>query len=206
MGAFAIVVLLERAPLTAGMVCCQVSERRFVGCAVAPEAAGVRGPRIVGRASARAAAGAATGPAGPTGPAAAEAAAGPVGLGDLGRGVAHGRAYVIDLDLVDGPLLAFPGLIGPLAQPAVDDHPHAPLQALGHVLGRLAPDVAGEEQAVAVLPLTAGAVPVPGGGGDAELGDRLAGRGVAQFRVVDQVAGDRDLGVACCHRVLLVLP
>src|SRR6266496_3879059 len=139
MGAFAIVVLLERAPLTAGMVCCQVSERRFVGCAVAPEAAGVRGPRIVGRASARAAAGAATGPAGPTGPAAAEAAAGPVGLGDLGRGVAHGRAYVIDLDLVDGPLLAFPGLIGPLAQPAVDDHPHAPLQALGHVLGRLAP-------------------------------------------------------------------
>jgi hypothetical protein len=30
MGAFAIVVLLERAPLTAGMVCCQVSERRLV--------------------------------------------------------------------------------------------------------------------------------------------------------------------------------
>src|SRR5215475_12409443 len=197
MGAFAIVVLLARAPLTAGMVCCQVLERGFVGCAVATEAAGVRGPRVVGRARARAAAG----PAGPAGPA-AETAAGPVGLGDLGRGVAHGRADIIDLDLVDGPLLAFPGLIGPLAEPTVDDHPHAPLQALGHV----APDVAGEEQAVAVLPLTAGAVPEPGGRGDAELGDRLAGGGIAQFRIVDQVAGDRDLGVACCHRVLLVLP
>src|SRR5262249_3299845 len=139
-------------------------------------------------------------PAGPTGSAAAEAAAGPVGLGDLGRGVPHGRADIVDLDLVDGPLLAFPGLVRPLAQPTVDDHPHAPLQALGHVFGRLAPDVAGEEEAVAVLPLTAGVVTEPGGGGDAELGDRLAGRGVAQFRVVDQVAGDRDLGVACCHR------
>src|SRR5262245_60167370 len=204
MGAFAIVVLLARAPLTAGMVCCQVLERGFVGRAVAPEAAGVRGPRVVGSAPARAA----TGPTGTAGTAgsAAEAAAGPVGLGDLGRGVTHGRADIVNLDLVDGPLLAFPGLVGPLAEPAVDDHPHAPLQALGHVLGRLAPDVAGEEQAVAVLPLTAGAVPEPGGRGDAELGDRLAGGGVSQFRIVDQVAGDRDLGVACCHRVLLVLP
>src|SRR5262249_42771690 len=164
----------------------------FVGRALA-EAAAVPGPRPSARA-------APAGPGGSTGSAAAEATAGPVGLGDLGRGVPHGRADIVHLDLVDGPLLAFPGLVRPLAQPAVDDHAHAALQALGHVLGRLAPDVAGEEQAVAVLPFTAGVVTVPGGRGDAELGDRLAGGGVAQLRVVDQVAGDRDLGVACCHR------
>src|SRR5262249_34456678 len=164
----------------------------FVGRALA-EAAGVRGPRVLLRAPA-------AGPAGAAGAASAEATAGPVGLGDLGRSVPHGRADVVHLDLVDGPLLAFPGLVRPLAQPAVDDHAHAALQALGHVLGRLAPDVAGEEEAVAVLPLTAGVVTEPGGGGNAELGDRLAGGGVAQLRVVDQVAGDRDLGVACCHR------
>src|SRR6516165_3095123 len=181
------------------MVCGRVLERWFVGRALA-EAAGVGGPRVLLRAPAAGPAG----PAGSAGPAAAEAAAGPVGLGDLGRGVPHGRADIVDLDLVDGPLLAFPGLVGPLPQPPGDDHPHAPLQALGHVLGCLAPDVAGEEEAVAVLPFTAGVVPVPGRRGHAELGDRLAGGGVAQFRVVDQVAGDRDLGVACCHRVLLV--
>src|SRR5437762_4211662 len=171
------------------MVCGQVLERWFVGRALA-EAAGVRGPRVLLRAPAAGPAGS----AGAAGAAAAEAAAGPVGLGDLGRCVPHGRADVVDLDLVDGPLLAFPGLVRPLAQPTVDDHPHAPLQALGHVLGRLAPDVTGEEEAVAVLPLTAGLVAQPEGGGDAEPGDGPDGRGVAKLRNSHQLAGDRDRG------------
>src|SRR6476646_7485886 len=182
-------------PAYAGMVCGRVLERWFVGRALA-EAARVRGPRVLLRARGAGAGG----PAGSAAATAEPAAAGPVGLSDLGRGVPHGGADIVDFDLVDGPLLAVPGLVRPLAQPAVDDHPHATLQALGHVLGRLAPDVAGEEKTVAVLPLTAGVVTEPGGGGDAELGDRLAGGGVAQFWIVEQVAGDRDLGVACCHR------
>src|SRR5215510_6834000 len=87
--------------------------------------------------------------------AAAVSAAAALRPGDLGRSVPQGRADVVDLDLVDGPLLAFLGLVAPLPETAVDDDPHAPLQGLGDVLGRLPPHVAGQEQAVAVLPLPA---------------------------------------------------
>ena len=138
--------------------------------------------------------------------AAAEAAAarGPAGLGDLGRGVAQRRADLVDLDLVDRALLAFLGLVRPLPQPPGHDDPHAALQRLGDVLGRLPPDVAGQEQRVAVLPLVGVPVEEPRGGGYAEVGDGLAGRRVTQLRVIDKVADDGDLGVSCGHRVLPV--
>src|SRR5215467_11983029 len=103
----------------------QELERGLVRRAIAPEAVptGTSGGTSSGTSS---------GPAAP-----AEVAAGAVGLDDLGGRVAQRGADVVNLDLIDGALLAFPGLIGPLAQPAVDDHPHAPLQALGGVLRRL---------------------------------------------------------------------
>src|SRR5215468_8121804 len=184
-------------------------ERGLVRRGIAAEAvAGVRAPRVLGLALVRSSAISAgsTGTAkGTGGGPAAEVTAGAVELDDLGGHVAQRGADVVDLDLVNGALLAFPDLIGPLAQPAVDDHPHAALKALGGVLRRLPPDVAGKEEAVPVLPLPALVVAEPGCGGHAELGDRLAGGGVTQFGVVDQVANDCDLSVACCHRRTPVL-
>src|ERR1700729_3406380 len=69
-------------------------------------------------------------------------AAGAVGPGDLGGSVPQRRADVVDLDLVDGALLAFLGLVVPLLEPTGDDDAHAALQRLGDVLRRLPPDVA----------------------------------------------------------------
>src|SRR6516225_4108191 len=154
-------------------------EGRFVGSVAATEAvAGVRAPRVLGGGALALALALATAiPAGTPGRPAAVVAAGAVGLDDLGGRVAQRGADVVNLDLVDRALLALPGLIGPLAQPPVNDHPHAALQALGDVLRRLPPDVAGEEQAVPVLPLPALVVAEPGCGGHAELGDRLTGGG-----------------------------
>src|SRR5271166_4663590 len=174
-------------------------ERWLVG-----EAAGVPGrPRVsLGPATAGPAS-AAAGSAAVTLAAAlvpAESAAGPLGPGDLRRGVAERRAHVVDLDFVDGALLAFLGLIRPLPQPPRDDDPHPALQALGHILGRLPPDVTGQEEAVAVLPLPGGVVAEARRRGHAETSDRLPGRGESKFRIVNEVARDRDLGVACCHR------
>src|SRR5690349_15410325 len=127
-GGFAIVVLLKRAPRDAGMVVvtCLLYclERRFVGVA----AAGVGRPRVLVPAAAaagRALAAAPVAAAATTEPAFAATAAGPV---DLGGSVPQGRADVVDLDLVDGPLLAFLGLIVPLPQPAGHDDPHTALQ------------------------------------------------------------------------------
>src|SRR5690606_40534820 len=82
------------------------------------------------------------------GGAAETAATLPGGAVDLGRGVTQGRADLVDLDLVDGALLAFLGLVGALLEPPLDDDPHPALEALGGVLGRLAPDVAREEEAL----------------------------------------------------------
>src|SRR5690348_13603670 len=131
-GGFAIVVLLRRAPRDAGMVgityLLYCLERRFVGVA----AAGVGRPRVLipaaaaaGRALAAAVAAAAPVAAAATEPAFAATAAGPV---DLGGSVPQGRADIVDLDLVDGALLAFLGLIVPLPQPAGHDDPHTALQ------------------------------------------------------------------------------
>src|SRR5258708_3867802 len=71
-------------------------------------------------------------------------------------------------------------------------------------LGRLPPHVAGQEQRVGILPLVGVLVQVPRGGGEAEVGDRLAGRRVTQLRIVDKIADEGDLSVSCCHRVLPV--
>ena len=121
------------------------------------------------------------------------------GLVDLGGGVPQGGADLVDLDLVDGALLAFLGLVRPLPEPALDDDPHATLEALGDVLRRLPPDVAGQEQRLAVLPLVGLLVHEPRSGRDAEPGHRLPRGGEAQLRVVDEIADDGDRGVACCH-------
>jgi len=136
--------------------------------------------------------------------AAAETAGRPLRLGDLGGGVAQRRADLVDLDLVDGALLAFLGLVRPLPQPSGHDHPRPAGQRLGHVLRRLPPHVAGQEQAVAVLPLVRVLVEEPGRGRYPEPGHGLAGRGETELRIIDEVARDRDLGVACCHRVLRI--
>src|SRR6478672_5262094 len=94
-------------------------ERRLVGEPLAA-AAGIGGPGVIGL---RAAAALSTIPSLVAGPAAAEAAAaaGALGLGDLGRRVAQGRADLVDLDLVDGALLAFLGFVRPLLEPALHD-------------------------------------------------------------------------------------
>src|SRR6266508_1490352 len=122
----------------------------------------------------------------------------------LGGGVPQRRADLVDLELVHGPLLALAGLVRPLLQPTLDNHPGAPRERLGDVLRRLAPHVAGQEQRVAVLPLTGLLVQEPRRGRDAELRDRGARRGEAQLRIVDQVADDRDYGVSC-HGLLPVI-
>src|ERR1700742_2623115 len=113
-GGFAIVVLLKREPRDAGMVgiTCLLYclERRFVGVAAA---AGVGCPRVLVPAAAAAGRALAAVVAAATAPVAAAAtateptfaatAAGPV---DLCGSVPQGRADVVDLDLVDGALLA----------------------------------------------------------------------------------------------------
>ena len=165
-----------------------------------------RRPRFPGRHCPGRTALAAGGPAAgtPGGPlTAAVAAVASPGAGDpvhLGGRVPQRGADVVDLDLVDGPLLAFLGLVRPLPKPPGDDDPHPALQALGDVLRRLAPHVAGQEQAVAVFPLAGGVVPEPRRRGHPEPRYRLSRRGETQLRIVDEVARDRDLGIACCHR------
>ena len=125
--------------------------------------------------------------------------AGPGDPVDLSRSVPQRRADIIDLHLIHGPLLALLGLIRPLPQPPRDDHPHPPGQRLGHVLRRLPPHIAGQEQTVPVLPLTGLVVPEPRRRRHPELRHRLPRRGEPQFRIVHEVARDRDLGIACCH-------
>src|SRR5689334_5024786 len=126
-------------------------ERRLVGEPVAATA-GIGGPGVIGLRSAAAAL-SSTIPALVAAPAAeAAASAGALGLGDLGRRVAQGRADLVDLDLVDGALLAFLGLVRPLLEPALHDDPHPALERFCDVLSGLPPDVAGQEQRLAVLP------------------------------------------------------
>src|SRR6202020_270657 len=161
-------------PANAGMVSTcllDLLERWFVGVA------GVRRPRVLGptAAAARLTAGrlaavptALVPAAGGLAPAAVTAAtgtartAGAVGPGDLGGSVPQGRADVVDLDLVHGPLLAFLRLVLALLEPTGHDDPHTALQRLGDVLRRLPPHVATEEEAVAVLPLVGRPVHDPG--------------------------------------------
>src|SRR5699024_7605457 len=57
------------------------------------------------------------------------------GAGDPCRGELERRADLVDLDLVHRALLALTGLERALAEPTVDDHPHALLEGLRHALG-----------------------------------------------------------------------
>src|SRR5215472_9489588 len=189
--------MVGRAPPAAGMVglvLCSL-ERRLVR---EPAVARLRGPWVV--AAARSGAPTIPGLAARAGLAAAEPGSRPVRPVHLGGRIAQGRADVIDLDLVHGPLLALPRLVLTLAQAPGHDDPHAALQALRYVLRGLTPDVAGQEERFPVLPLVGVAVHVPGRRCNPEGGDRLAGRGVPKLWVIDEVADDRDIGVACCHR------
>src|SRR6185369_376119 len=102
---------------------------------------------------------------------AAASAAGAAHLLHLRRGVAQGRADLVDLELVDGALLALARLVRPLAQPALHDHPSAALQRLGDVLGGVAPDVARKEEWLAVFPFARLPVQSARRGRDAELGN-----------------------------------
>src|SRR5699024_661871 len=104
------------------------------------------------------------------------AAALPTGAGvagDLGGSELEGRADLVDLDLVHGATLTITVLVAPLAQPALHDDAHALAEGLHHVLRRFAPDVAGEEQALAVGPLARVLVEI----GRASCRARGAGRG-----------------------------
>src|SRR4051812_6510377 len=176
---------------------CTRSEGGLVREAAATAAARGRGgtPRVVGRHSAAAT-------AVPAATAAAEvttAAATAADLVDLGRGVAQRGADFVDLELDDGALLAFLRLERPLLQAALHDDAGAAGQGLGDVLRRLPPDVAAQEQRLAVLPLARLLVERAGRGRDGEVRDRRTGRGEAQFRVGRQVADHRDDGVSS-HR------
>lgn len=134
------------------------------------------GPRVVGgSAAALLAAAGASAPAAATLAATVTAATAAVttlataatagGLGDLGRGTAQAGADFLDVQLVDRALDALTVLVGPLLQPALHDDAHASLERLGDVLRRLTPDRAGQEQALAVLPLVG--LTVEGAGVDA---------------------------------------
>src|SRR5690348_15691780 len=122
----------------------------FVKVAPAPAAASRRRggrPRIVvGIAAALAAAGGAGAEPAATAGAARH-------LLHLRRGVAQGRADLVDLQLVDGAPLAFLRLVRPLAQPSRHDHARAALQRLGDVFRRLPPHRTRQEQRLAVFPL-----------------------------------------------------
>src|SRR5690606_14395629 len=126
----------------------------------------------------------------------APAAAAPADLVDLGRGVAERRADLVDLELDDGALLALARLERPLPQAALHHHAHATGERLGDVLRCLAPDVAAQEQGVAVLPLAGLAVEGARGGRHREVGDGGPGRGEAKLRIGGEVADHRDDGLA----------
>src|SRR5699024_460959 len=95
----------------------------------------------------------------------------------------QGWTDLVGLHLEDGALLTLAGLEAPLAKPTSDDHAVALVQRVGHVLRSLAPDVAGEEQCLAVDPLTCLRVVAPRGGCDSEAGDCGTRLGVAQLRI-----------------------
>ncbi len=127
------------------------------------------------------------------------------GAVDLGGGELQRRADLVDLDLEDRALLALAVLVGPGLQPTLDDHAHAPLERLGDVLRRLAPDGAAQEHGLAVDPLVGGLVEVARGRGHREVGDRGARGRETQLGVVGEVADHGDEGLAC-HAVLLGCP
>src|SRR3954453_3449947 len=178
----------------------RVLARAGVGVAATGRAGGpgVLGAALLGRAAVvpPAAAEAAVAAAAATAAEVAAATATARGLGDLRRGVAQGRADLVDLELDDRALLALLGVVRAAAQAAADDHTGAAGERLGDVLRRVAPHGAAHEEGLAVLPLVRLAVERAGGGGDREVGDRRARGREPQLGVVGQVADDGDDGLA----------
>src|SRR5215475_101455 len=125
-------------------------------------------PRVVVRWAAKAAAGG-LGRAGRAEPAAGGTTRAPV---DLGGHEPQRRPDLVDLELHHRPLLTLLRLEGALLEAATDDDPGAPGERLGDVFRRLPPDVAAEEQRLAVLPLVRLPVEHPRGGGDGEVRHR----------------------------------
>jgi hypothetical protein len=97
------------------------------------------------------------------------------GLGDLGGGPLQRRAEILDVDLVDGALVAVGGLVGALLEAAGDDDPRPFGEGFRGVVGQVPPGRAAQEQRVAVLPAVGGLVVDAAGGGDGERRDRGAG-------------------------------
>src|ERR1700741_3566181 len=126
-------------------------------------------------------------------------------LVDLGGGVPKRRPDLVDLDLDDGALLAFAGLEGSLLEPPGDDHPGATREAFRDVLGGLAPDIAAQEQRLAVFPFTALPVIDPGRRCHREVGHGSTRWSEPQFGVGGQVSDDGNGGVTS-PRFLLVPP
>src|SRR5688500_18274618 len=164
------------------------SEGRFVG------RAGGRRPGVAAPAAATGATGGAEAASAAATEAAATLTAG--GLGDLRGGVAQRGADLVDLQLDDGALLAFLGVERTLLEPSADDDPRAAGEGLGHVLRRLPPHVAPEEQRLAVLPLLRLTVEGAGRGRHGEVGHGGTGGREPELRVRRQVADDRDDGFA----------
>src|SRR6266536_4852810 len=126
------------------------------------------------------------------------ASVGPLGAGG---GPLQRRGDLVRVDLGGGPLVALVGLPRAGPQPAQHHGAVAFAEGFGDVLGLVAPDVDLEE----------GGVPVPPGtvvlldalvDRQAEVGDRGAVLGEAQFGVVGEVA-DLDGEVVACHHMLL---
>ena len=139
-------------------------------------------------------------------PAAVTAAPGtPGGLGDGRGGVAQGRADLVDLELDDGALLALTGLEGPLLEPPLHDDAGPAGERLGDVLRGLTPDVAAQEEGLAVLPLAALAVEGARRRRHGEVGDGGTRRREPQLRVSSEVADHGDDGVAG-HQAAPALP
>src|SRR4051794_9688556 len=65
------------------------------------------------------------------------AAAGTARPSDLRGGRPQTGADLVDVDLENSALLALASLVTARLQPALDDHPHASLERLGDILGRL---------------------------------------------------------------------
>src|SRR5699024_4125345 len=89
-------------------------------------------------------------------------------------------------------LLALAGLERALLEAAAGDHSHPLGQGARNVLGKVSPHARPQEQRLAVLPLTAGAVESPRRRGDREVRHRESVLSETQLRVGCQVADDRD--------------
>lgn len=111
---------------------------------------------------------------------------------DLGRGIPQRWADLIDVEFVDRPLLTLASLEGALLEATGNNDAGALGQGLRHILGRLAPDVAPQEQCFAVFPFIGLTVEGARRRRHREVGDRGTGRRKTQLRVGRQIPDDGD--------------